>query len=58
MAEGRIKGLTVTIDGDATRPSKGLKNVNKKIKDARYGVILQKPYKPTIIIIVFFQQKR
>ena len=35
MAGGRIKGLTVTIDGDTTGLSKALQNVNKEIKDTQ-----------------------
>ena len=35
MAGGRIKGLTVTIDGDTTGLSKALQNVNKEIKSTQ-----------------------
>ena len=35
MAGGRIKGLTVTIDGDTTGLSKALQSVNKEIKDTQ-----------------------
>ena len=35
MAGGRIKGLTVTIDGDTTGLLKALQNVNKEIKDTQ-----------------------
>ena len=35
MAGGRIKGLTVPIDGDTTGLSKALQNVNKEIKSTQ-----------------------
>ena len=35
MAGGRIKGLTVTIDGDTTGLSKALADVNKEIKNTQ-----------------------
>ncbi len=35
MAGSRIKGLTVTIDGDTTGLSKALQSVNKEIKDTQ-----------------------
>ena len=41
MAGGRIKGLTVTIDGDTTGLSKALQNVNKEIKDDHLNVWLK-----------------